>query len=165
MATPIEKAAKIPEGVKVSNLFSTSNMSLESSIQGNRLSLNEKTDRKGPLSLALAVSGNSSKPAVPSEDKKEEAKVPEYRLVVVGDSDFAANGLRKNGYNSDLFQNMMSWLAQEEDLISIRPKATDESTFDITEQRMRIITLASCFFFPFAMMISGISVWLTRRRK
>lgn len=165
LATPIEKAAKIPEGVKVSNLFSTSNMSLESSIQGNRLSLNEKTDRKGPLSLALAVSGNSSKPAAPSEDKKEEAKVPEYRMVVVGDSDFAANGLRKNGYNSDLFQNMMSWLAQEEDLISIRPKPTDESTFDITEQRMRIITLASCFFFPFAMMISGISVWLVRRRK
>jgi ABC-type uncharacterized transport system involved in gliding motility auxiliary subunit len=167
MATPIEKAPKPPEGLKITSLFMTSGMSLESTIVGNRLQLNEKTDRKGPLSMAVAVSGKSSKePSEPAKDEKApEAKLPEFRLVVVGDADFAANGLRKNGYNSDLFQNMLSWLAHEEDLISIRPKATDESTFDITEQRMRIITLASCFFLPFAMFISGISVWIVRRRK
>ncbi len=166
VATPVEKAATVPEGITVAPLLSTSRMSSEATISGNEISVNEKANRKGPLNLALAVSGKvASAPKAEKKPEGEEEKTPEYRMVVVGDSEFAANELRGSGMNSDLFQNMLSWLAQEEDLISIRPKATDESTFDITAQRMRIINLASIVFLPFAMFLSGIGVWLTRRRK
>jgi ABC-type uncharacterized transport system involved in gliding motility auxiliary subunit len=166
IATPVEKAAKIPDGLTVTSLFSTSPASFESNVEGNQLKLNEKADRKGPLSLALAITGKATDAKAPAPAEGEaEKKGPEFRMVVVGDSDFAANGLRTFGLDADLFQNMLSWLAKEEDLIAIRPKAADESTFDITEQRMRIITFASCILMPFFMMISGISVWLTRRRK
>ncbi len=172
VATPVEKAEKIPEGVTVSSLFSTSKFSSEVSVEGNRLAVNEKNDRKGPLSLALAVSGKVEKAGDKKEEKKADAITPEgeekgleYRMVVVGDSDFPTNALRGYGLNSDLFQNMVSWLAKEEDLISIRPKPTDESSFDITEQRMRIINLASIVVLPFGMFLSGIAVWFSRRRK
>ena len=43
--------------------------------------------------------------------------------MVVGNSAFASNqwaGLQRNG---DLFMNTVNWLAQDEDLISIRPKS------------------------------------------
>lgn len=172
VTTPVEKAEKPPEGVTVTSLFSTSKFSLEVTLEGNKLTPNEKADRKGPLSLALAISGKADSAKQPAKEEKKPEGTPEadnktveYRMVVVGDSDFATNALRGYGLNADLFQNMMSWLAHEEDLISIRPKPTDESTFDITEQRMRVINLASIVILPFAMFLSGIAVWFTRRRK
>ena len=48
----------------------------------------------------------------------------EGRLVVVGDSDWANNRYLGNFYNEDLFLNIVSWLAGEEELISIRPRRT-----------------------------------------
>ena len=98
--------------------------------------------------------------------KKEEAeKASEFRMIVVGDSDFASNQARQFGMNADLFQNMLSWLAQEEDLIAIRPKSAGESQFDITEQRSRVINLASIIVAPLIMFVSGVWVWVSRRRR
>lgn len=158
ISTPVEKASKIPEGETVTGLFSSSAKSLETDLQGDRVKVNQATDRKGPLSLALAISA-------PIKKKEESEKTKEFRLIVVGDSDFASNQARQFGMNADLFQNMLSWLAQEEDLIAIRPKSASESQFDITEQRSRIINLASIVIAPLIMFVSGISVWVSRRRR
>lgn len=158
ISTPVEKTEKIPEGETVTSLFSSSSRSLETDLQGDKVKVNQATDKKGPLSLAVAVSA-------PLKKKEESEKVPELRLVVVGDSDFATNQARQFGMNADLFQNMLSWLAQEEDLIAIRPKSTSESQFDITEQRSRVINLASIVIAPLLMFISGIWVWISRRRR
>ena len=174
--TPILKAATVPNGNKVDTLFSTSNRSLEVELLQNKVKVDEAHDPKGPFSLAVAVTGKyeAPKPAEPAKDAKakdaktaeaEKPKDSEFRVVVVGDSEFVANGIKKFGINADLFQNMLSWLAHEEDLISIRPRPTDTSEFNITETRARIINLASIAFFPFAMFLSGIAVWLQRRRR
>ena len=45
------------------------------------------------------------------------------RVVVVGDSDFAANGFLGVQGNRNLFLNTVNWLAQQENLISIRPSS------------------------------------------
>jgi len=158
ISTPVEKATNIPEGETVVSLFSSSSKSLETDLQGDKVKVNQATDRKGPLSLALAISA-------PVKKKEESEKTAEFRLVVVGDSDFASNQARQFGMNADLFQNMLSWLAQEEDLIAIRPKSAAESQFDITEQRSRVINLASIIVAPLIMFVSGIWVWLSRRRR
>ena len=164
IATPIEKAKEIPAGETVVSLFSSSSKSLETDLQGDKVKVNQATDRKGPLSLAVAISS----PIQQAEKKEESAETgptKELRLVVVGDSDFASNQAKQFGMNTDLFQNMLSWLAQEEDLIAIRPKSASESQFDITEQRSRVINLASIVIAPLLMFISGITVWLSRRRR
>ncbi|NBX75931.1 MAG: hypothetical protein EBQ92_05210 [Proteobacteria bacterium] len=158
ISTPVEKAAKTPEGETVTSLFSSSAKSLETDLQGDRVKVNQATDRKGPLSLALAISG-------PVKKKEEAEKASEFRMIVVGDSDFASNQARQFGMNADLFQNMLSWLAQEEDLIAIRPKSAGESQFDITEQRSRVINLASIIVAPLIMFVSGVWVWVSRRRR
>ena len=174
IVTPVEKTEKAPEGAQISNLFSTSKMSLVGDLKGTRLNVDQKTARKGPVSIAVAVSGKVAgpakeappdmpkDPAKPEEPKKQEK---EYRMVVVGDADFIANQVRGRNFNSDLFQNMLSWLSHEEDLIAIRPKPTDTSQFDITEERARVINLASVIFAPLILFLSGIGVWITRRRR
>ena len=50
-----------------------------------------------------------------------DAPKPETRLVVVGDSDFARNRAIGIQGNREIFLNMANWLAQQEDLIAIRP--------------------------------------------
>ena len=164
ISTPVEKATKSPEGQEVVSLLSTSARSLETDLKGDKVRVNQATDRKGPLSLALAIQGPVlGKESATNEEKKENQK--EFRIVVVGDADFASNSARQFGMNADLFQNMLSWLAQEEDLIAVRPRSSAESRFDITEQRIRVINLASVLIAPLMMFVSGIWVWLSRRRR
>ena len=179
VATPVEKMATLPPGISVTPLFSTSDKSFQinmkslEAMKGGRLQLDEKKNRKGPISLALAIVGKAEVKAPVTADAKEKEKAaehkpekdPEFRLIVVGDSDFAGNSARKFGINADMFQNMLSWLAHEEDLIAVRPRSADSSEFNITEERAKIITLASVFFAPFGMFLAGIAVWASRRRK
>jgi ABC-type uncharacterized transport system involved in gliding motility auxiliary subunit len=172
IATPVEKAANVPNGYLVNSLFSSSGRSLEVDLKGDKVQVNEKTDRKGPLSMAVAVSGKvEGKVEKPKDEKAdpakkdEEKKENEFRMVVVGDSDFGSNGVKRFGINSDLFQNMLSWLSHEEDLISIRPRTAGTSELEITEERARVINLASIVFAPFFLFLSGFGVWYNRRRK
>ncbi len=54
---------------------------------------------------------------------------------------------------------------EEEDLISVRPRPTGLSEFNITVERFRIINLASVWILPPFLFLSGVGVWFSRRRK
>jgi ABC-type uncharacterized transport system involved in gliding motility auxiliary subunit len=43
-------------------------------------------------------------------------------VVAIGDADFASNALIGFQGNQDFFLNTVAWLAQDADLISIRPR-------------------------------------------
>ncbi len=169
VASPVEKAEKGPDNLRVQSLFKTSDRSLVANLKGNRLDVNEKTSRRGPISIAVAVTGTAGKdPAVADNTiAKEEpaAKKKETRVVVVGDSDFPANGVSRFGINSDIFQNMLSWVAHEEDLISVRPKDTSVSELEITDARLRVIHVASVFLLPILAVVAAIGISISRRRK
>lgn len=172
LATPVEATPTAPEGMKVEDLFSSSAVSFEVNFQGQRLAVNEKTDRKGPLHIAYAITGKSKGPlkepelvdpkTAPKEEKA--AEIPEFRMVVVGDTDFAANGIRSFGMNSDLFMNMLSWLSSEEDLIAIRPRATDDARLELTEFKVRVVQLASMYIAPAFLFLMSFGIWFYRKR-
>ena len=104
-----------------------------------RVALNpEKGDKPGPISLGAAVSAPATEaPAKPAEAKPEptatgyaEPPKPESRIVVIGDSDFASNGILGVQGNRDFFLNSVNWLAQQENLIAIRPREAGGSAAD-----------------------------------
>ena len=68
-------------------------------------------------------------PVAPKPEANATGDAPkrETRIAVIGDSDFATNGLIGAGRNADLFLNAVNWLAQQEDLIAIRPKRSRRS--------------------------------------
>ncbi|HZP34690.1 MAG TPA: Gldg family protein [Candidatus Acidoferrales bacterium] len=110
-------------------------------------------DQAGPLSLGVAAERKSGSGAA-SKDS---------RLVVIGNSAFATNqwaGLQRNG---DLFVNTINWLAQDEDLISVRPKNPTNRRVILTETQQRELVLASLFFLPGLVLISGAVIWFKRR--
>ena len=103
----------------------------------------------GPLSLGVAASR-----AVGDQSA---------RLVVIGDSDFAENqwiGLQHNG---DLFFNTIDWLAQDENLISIRPKPATSRRIVLTDGQTAGLRWFDLFFLPGFVILVGISIWWKRR--
>ena len=85
------------------------------------------------------------------------------RFVTVGSSSFIANFfLRFNG-SRDLFLNMMNWLSSDEDLISIRPKETEDRRLSMTRNQMAMVFYSSVLAIPLLIVIAGVSVWWKRR--
>jgi ABC-type uncharacterized transport system involved in gliding motility auxiliary subunit len=83
--------------------------------------------------------------------------------VVFGDSDFASNsGLGVPG-NRDLFMNAVSWLAQQENLISIRPRDPDDRRVTLTAQAQTAVFWLSLFIIPGLLLLAGVQTWWRRR--
>jgi len=124
--------------------------------------LNEdKGDKKGPITIASAVSADvTSTEAKP--DQKDAAK-PQTRVVVFGDSDFAANSALGLPGNKDLFMNVVGWLSQQENLISIRPKDPEDRRLTLTSTNQSNINLLSLLVIPGAIFGTGIYSWWRRR--
>jgi ABC-type uncharacterized transport system involved in gliding motility auxiliary subunit len=86
------------------------------------------------------------------------------RFVVVGCSAWASNSAIRFVGNRDLFLNIMSWLSNDEDLISIRPKDPVDKRLQITGSQLMLLRMVSQFLIPLAVIMAGILVWLKRRR-
>ena len=125
----------------------------------------EAGDITGPISLGSAVSAAAEAPPAPpaGQQPQADAPKPETRLVVVGDSDFAANWLLGFQGNRDLFLNTMNWLALQENLIAIRPKAADDRRITVTADQQNIIRLLSLFVIPGLLFAAGVRTWWRRR--
>ncbi len=128
---------------------------LTSKVTGE-LSIDPDRDKKGPI-LFGGVIRHKEGEALSAAQKR-------MRLVVVGDSDFGTNSVVRAAGNGDLFQNMMSWLAEEKDLISIRPQEAGNTTLLLSTQQIRLIFFSSVVMVPSAMLIAGLTVWRRRRR-
>lgn len=132
--------------------------------EGKEFKLNEQVDKRGPISIACLVSASAQEPAVAQTDNKGASKSKaETRVVVVGDSDFAANTYLNFQGNKDLFMNMVSWLAQQENLISIRPKEPDDRRLTLTAIQQRNILWLAWVILPCAIIAAGVYTWWRRR--
>jgi ABC-type uncharacterized transport system involved in gliding motility auxiliary subunit len=116
-------------------------------------------DKQGPITVAAAVSAAAA--ATPGA--AADAPKPETRVVVYGDSDFAANaGLGIQG-NRDLFMNTIGWLSQQENLIAIRPKDPDDRRVTMTAAQQTNVTWLSLLFIPAIIFGTGFYSWWRRR--
>jgi len=126
-------------------------------------------DVKGPVSLAVAgtldLSGDSA--GQPEGEATEEGAPPPAkpaRIVVFGDSDFAANELIEAYRNRDLFLNTVNWLMGDVEAISIRPNRSRASRFQLSQEQFTTIRSLSLFVLPEAFGLLGVLIWWSRRR-
>ena len=66
--------------------------------------------------------------------------------------------------NRDLFVNSVNWLMGDVEAISIRPRQSRASRFQLTTQDFLRIRSMSLFVLPEAIAIAGVIVWWKRRR-
>ncbi len=122
------------------------------------------SDKRGPVSLASAVTGpavDAPKEAAPKDG--EAPKKPETRIVAFGDSDFASNGAIGLQGNRELFLNAVNWLAQQENLIAIRPRDPQDQRISLTADQQRRILYLTVFIVPGLILLAGIQTWWRRR--
>jgi ABC-type uncharacterized transport system involved in gliding motility auxiliary subunit len=84
-------------------------------------------------------------------------------VMVIGDSDFADNAYIKNSGNYDMFLNMVNWMAEEEDMITIRPKEINDSRVSLTAKDSKVILYLSVIALPLLVVIGGVTVYFKRR--
>jgi ABC-type uncharacterized transport system involved in gliding motility auxiliary subunit len=151
---PMSRSIKTGDSAKgemfFTDLLKTSENSwAETELKGNEAKMDEGKDTKGPISLGVAAT------------KKTGEK--ESRLVVIGDSDFASNRYIRSLGNGDLFFNTVNWLAQDEDLISIRPKSATNRSVTMTEAQQSTLRWLIVLFMPLAVIGAGAYIWWKRR--
>jgi ABC-type uncharacterized transport system involved in gliding motility auxiliary subunit len=121
----------------------------------------DKGDVAGPVSLAAAVSAPAAD--APASGEKPDAAKPESRVVVFGDSDFASNRWLGIPGNRDLFLNSVNWLAQQENMISIRPKDPEDRRITLTAGQDTFIRLLALLVIPGLILAAGVQTWWKRR--
>ena len=107
-------------------------------------------DIAGPVSIAVALSRN--------------VQEREQRIAVVGSGYFLANDYLGYGKNLDLGINLMNWLAGDEDLIAIQPRATLDSTLNLNELALRVISGGFLLVLPLIFVMIGMVIWRKRTK-
>jgi hypothetical protein len=140
------------------------------------LEYEEETDRLGPISLVAVATIKSETPEPepspsPAEGEdggednaaEEEPKAPEGRVVAVGDTDFASNSFLGFQGNQDFFLNLVAWLAEDADLISIRPKEPKNQSLFLSRTAQQNVAWVALVIVPFFFVVAGIVTWWRRR--
>jgi ABC-type uncharacterized transport system involved in gliding motility auxiliary subunit len=155
----IQPEKSMPAGLTVDALFKSNENSWgETNLGIREASYDPTKDLKGPLPLAVAV----TKEIKPSSDKGPAVKA---RIVVTGTSNFPINAYFPTQGNGNLFLNMVSWLAQDEDLISIRPKPAEDRRILLSQSQLAALRLFTIFILPGIALVVGVAVVWNRRRR
>lgn len=113
-------------------------------------------DLQGPVPIAV----------VSERDFDVAGQKKKAQLVVIGDSDFASNPMIQSyEFNFDLLLNAVSWLAGEDEQISIRPKMFESSAVELTPSQANTIFYVAIVLLPMLVLTFGLNLWWYRRRK
>jgi ABC-type uncharacterized transport system involved in gliding motility auxiliary subunit len=135
------------------------------SLSGSQPAKQDEGDKAGPVALASAVSAAATAAPPPATPPKEgeTPKPAETRVVAFGDSDFASNGALGVAGNRDLFLNTVNWLAQQENLIAIRPRDPEDRRITLTADQERRIFYLTVLIVPGLVLLAGVQTWWRRR--
>jgi hypothetical protein len=87
-----------------------------------------------------------------------------FRLIVVGDADFASNSFFPYLANSDIVLAGVSWLLREERLPTLKPPVEVLPQVTLTNAQVRWIFILTVILMPGSVALAGVGVWLLRRR-
>ncbi len=161
----------------------------EEQLKSGNANFDEKIGTRGPVSV-MAVSTYTTPPSETEAQRKNEAErpadtseapkaakdlagqkddespkaFPKARIVVFGSSLIASNKFFRLQGNGELFMNTVSWLAEEENLIAIRPKSSRGQPLVLTEGQSRVTFWIPIVIVPLAWFALGFAVYSYRRR-
>ncbi len=190
MASSIAVDQELPEQVSVAKLARTSDyswgeMSAEER-RGGTITMNEGVDVAGPLTIGAAIVRSAPPGGAGEDDGPDEADGGEVddltgeggnasgdeataggtetRLLLFGDSDVLSNAYFNASGNADLMLNGIAWLAEQGELVSIRPRAHTPRIVVLTTQQVFFYFWTIVALGPLAITVAGVGVWLRRRK-
>jgi ABC-type uncharacterized transport system involved in gliding motility auxiliary subunit len=117
----------------------------------------QDSDPKGPLAVAVAIDAGGSSGAAP-------AGTNSARIVLLGSADLISNNsLQQVIGNQTLFLNAANWVAEQDNLIDIRPPDTKPRTMTLIGWQLNLVAVSSVVLLPLAILAAGAAVWWVRR--
>jgi ABC-type uncharacterized transport system involved in gliding motility auxiliary subunit len=172
----VQVMKELPQGITAQGLAMTSTESWAETdlkaLHEGHTAFDPDSDRHGPISIAAVATINTNKSGTsantsepPEQPEQEQSATPRAaRLVVFGDSEFANNNLFPVQGNGNLFLNTVSWLAEEEDLIAIRPrKGGGSGPVMLTAAQAPLIFWLPVVLLPLGVLGSGAVVFVRRK--
>jgi ABC-type uncharacterized transport system involved in gliding motility auxiliary subunit len=151
-----------PDGVSITPFLSSSEESqaVTDITEDGRIEPSDD-DRQGPLTFGYTIEGV----VTPTLRLSGEPTGESSRIVVIGDVDFASN--RYVGTpplaNGALFMNAISWLGEQEELISLPEKEQIDRTIFLSGGQSNFVFFSSVFGVPLVVIVIGLVVWWRRR--
>ncbi len=129
------------------------------------------TPGASPTPTAQATSTPAASPspkgqsqASPSAANQANKNTSEARLVVYGNSSFAADGWFQQQLNSDVFLNSVSWLSKRDNqALSIRPKESKNRRLNLAAQQAATLAWVALLIMPLASFTAAGVMWWRRR--
>ncbi len=151
IARQVQKMEKVPAGIEVTELaFTGAGSWAETDLKNlseGKAEFDKRKDQMGPVAIAAAAS---------IKDKG--------RMVVIGDSDFAANAFINLSGNKDFLLNSIAWLIGDERAISIRPRERQVTPLYLKETDQQYIFYVPVMGLPISFLLFGGCVFFRRRR-
>jgi ABC-type uncharacterized transport system involved in gliding motility auxiliary subunit len=124
-------------------------------------------EKAGPLAVAMAVEVvvAPEPPGAGAAADAPPAPRRTARAVVSGDAEFFSNGYLEILGNRDFFLNLASWLGEQEDRITVRPRSREASRLFLTQAQASTIKFLTIDVLPVALLGAGLAVWLVRRSR
>lgn len=120
------------------------------SLETGTMQFDQDKDSAGPLSYAVAGSNSSN----------------QARVLVIGDAHFAESNAFLQYGNSDFILNGIDWAAEQENLINLTAHEPIQRIVVAPQQAtVGLILFGSVFLLPGLIILTGITVWLQRKRR
>lgn len=123
----------------------------ESNLKGvteGKAAFDEKTDLKGPIGLFGISEGTGDSTS---------------RVSLLGSSSFLVNAYQNQSGNSTLFLNAVSWLVNDEGIISFNRPGIEEEPVILSAQHLQMIFVISILIVP--IVFFGTAIFVYRRRR
>jgi len=86
------------------------------------------------------------------------------RIIVIGDSDFIANGYIGYGANFSLSLNLLNWLTEDDTLLSIKHQSAPDQSIELDDKNVMYIAVMLLLIVPGLLIFTGFSIhWLRHR--
>ena len=158
LARSVQPATSPPKGIVVKTLASTARTSwaetdLDRLFRSSEAQLDD-ADLKGPVPVGVAASAFAKDIGGEGDG--------EFEMAVYGDVQLATNKYWHQLYNDSLVLSTIGWLAGEQELISIGPRAVRASRAHLTPAQARTVFYLSVLIIPEVILLCGIAVWWRR---
>jgi hypothetical protein len=119
--------------------------------EGNVVFDSESGDTEGPLLMAASLSRNITKSS-------------QQRVVVMGDSDFAANAYIGHGENLTLMVSVLQWLAHDDKRVSLLPYQPPDISVEFSNRAIASLAATYLLIVPLGILLVGIFIGIRRRK-
>ncbi len=89
----------------------------------------------------------------------------QQRMAVIGDADFLSNTFLGNGANLDLGLGLVQWLNHDDSFINIPAKTAPDTALNINDTWSLIFGLGFLFILPSVFIITGLIIWIKRKKR